>query len=482
MSRTLIRDQQRRSPRALVFRLVLLLVVVGIAAWFLVGPTPVIDIQLDRPGIGPSTQVQVTTTAGKRGLGPVRVWLEQQDATYELVSEAFEPQPFWAFWASGTREWSTQVEVGKETLPGLVEGPAVLAVEAGTAGTWLRRPAPAVERYETQVHLTPPSISVTSGNNNGIQGGSSLVTYRVGPTATRHGVQAGSWWFPGYDAPAGDLQGASTQGASTQNSSTGSSMGDEKFALFGLPYDLDDTAQLRLVAEDALGNRVSIPFLDSFRPRPLQTGDIRLDDAFLAKVVPAILAQTPEIAGTGDLLADYLKMNSELRAHNAEQLHALGDDSVPQQLWQGRFLQLPRSAVMSPFAARRSYAYQGRQVDTQDHLGYDLASVRRAPVPAANNGRVVLARYLGIYGNTVVLDHGYGVMSLYAHLSGIDVAVGDTVESGQDVGRTGATGMAGGDHLHFTLMIRGLAVDPKEWWDGDWMRELQERLQPAPVD
>ncbi len=461
MSSTLIRDHRRRSPRALVFRLILVLAVVGLAAWFLVGQTPTLDLQLDRPGIGPSTQVQVTATAGKRGLGPVRVWLEQQDTTYELVSEAFEPTSFWAFWATGTRTWSTQVEVGKETLPGLVEGPAVLVVEAETAGTWLRRPAPALERHETHVHLTPPSIAVTSGNTSGIQGGSALVTYRVGPTATLHGVQAGDWWFPGYDAPGRDRP------------------GEEKFALFGLPYDLDGTAQLRLVAEDALGNRVSIPFVDSFRPRPLQTGNIRLDDAFLAKVVPAILAATPEMAGTGDLLADYLKMNSELRARNAEQLQALGKNSVPEQLWQGRFLQLPRSAVMSPFAARRTYEYQGRPVDTQDHLGYDLASVRRAPVPAANSGRVVLAEYFGIYGNTVVLDHGYGVMSLYAHLSGIDVAVGDTVERGQDVGRTGATGMAGGDHLHFTLMLRGLAVDPKEWWDGAWMRTLQERLQPA---
>ena len=109
--------------------------------------------------------------------------------------------------------------------------------------------------------------------------------------------------------------------------------------------------------------------------------------------------------------------------------------------------------------------------------------VRSAPVPASNSGVVVLARYFGIYGNTVVVDHGSGLMSLQSHLSVIDVSVGDEVAKGQLLGRTGQTGLAGGDHLHFTLMIDGLPVNPIEWWDPKWVEDrvlAKLRVEDAP--
>ena len=129
--------------------------------------------------------------------------------------------------------------------------------------------------------------------------------------------------------------------------------------------------------------------------------------------------------------------------------------------------------VMSDFADHRTYLYQGREVDQQDHLGFDLASTRGAEIQAANHGFVALARYFGIYGNAVVIDHGYGLMSLYGHLSSINVAEGQEVQRGDVLGRSGATGLAGGDHLHFTMLLQGLPVDPREWWDGHW---IQDRL------
>ena len=135
---------------------------------------------------------------------------------------------------------------------------------------------------------------------------------------------------------------------------------------------------------------------------------------------------------------------------------------------------------MSSFADRRTYMYLGQEVDRQVHLGFDLASVRQAEVPAANNGVVALAEYFGIYGNAVVLDHGYGLMSLYGHLSSTDVVAGQTVEAGQTLGRTGATGLAGGDHLHFTMLLRGVAVNPLEWWDYGWIRDrIARKLAPS---
>ena len=125
----------------------------------------------------------------------------------------------------------------------------------------------------------------------------------------------------------------------------------------------------------------------------------------------------------------------------------------------------------SSFADRRTYIYEGQEVDQQDHLGFDLASVRHARLESANDGVVVLARYFGIYGNAVVIDHGFGLMSLYGHLSSIDVAEGQQVGRGDVIGRSGETGLAGGDHLHFTLLVHGKPVNPVEWWDSAWIRD-----------
>ena len=192
-------------------------------------------------------------------------------------------------------------------------------------------------------------------------------------------------------------------------------------------------------------------------------------------MVGEIRAETPDLADAGGLLENYLAINRDLRAANARELDGLAATTAPSFLWNAPFLALPGGQVMSSFADRRTYFYGGREVDRQDHLGFDLASVARADVPAANAGVVVLARFFGIYGNTVVVDHGYGLMSLYAHLSSIAVAPGDRVQRGAVLGRSGATGLAAGDHLHFSFLLQGLPVRPAEWWDPHWIEDRLKR-------
>jgi murein DD-endopeptidase MepM/ murein hydrolase activator NlpD len=213
---------------------------------------------------------------------------------------------------------------------------------------------------------------------------------------------------------------------------------------------------------------------------------IDVDDAFLGRVVPAILASTPtlKVNDPSNLLESYLTINRELRKQNGQTITALAAKSAPDRLWQGPFKQLVNSAVESGFADHRTYIYQGREVDQQVHLGFDLASTSAAPVQASNAGRIVLAEFLGIYGNCVVVDHGLGLQSLYAHLSSIGVKVGDTVTQGQELGRSGTTGLAGGDHLHFTMLLGGHPVTPIDWWSEQWvqdrvLRKLREAAPPA---
>jgi len=108
-----------------------------------------------------------------------------------------------------------------------------------------------------------------------------------------------------------------------------------------------------------------------------------------------------------------------------------------EMLWSKPFVAIPNGKVMAGFADSRTYLHQGNVVDRQTHLGYDLAVTRRAPVPAANDGIVALARYFGIYGNAVVINHGCGIMSLYGHLSNIGVTPGQKVARGDTIGQTG---------------------------------------------
>jgi murein DD-endopeptidase MepM/ murein hydrolase activator NlpD len=229
-----------------------------------------------------------------------------------------------------------------------------------------------------------------------------------------------------------------------------------------------------LIAEDDVGNKSEVKsFFHKFSPRPIGTDKIMLQDKFLEKVTTEILGQTSvtEIPAGASLLDKYLFINRELRKRNNGYLRELAKKTRPAFLWNDTFIQMPDTAVKGSFADRRTYMYQGAPVDTQDHLGFDLASVERAPVPAANAGVIVHAGYLGIFGNTVVVDHGFGLMSLYAHLSTIDVKEGAEIARAAPVGRTGSTGLAGGDHLHFTMLLHGLPVTPVEWWDGHWIQD-----------
>ena len=445
--------------RVIVVAIVGAVVTLGLAL-FRVGAPASIRIESAMPGIGQRTPIAVSVEEPGRGLGTIRVELIQDERRHLLAERAHRPREFWAFWGPRVTSDVIEVEAGREGVEWLRPGEASVRVTVERAPTWLRYPDPAALEIVLPVKLVPPSLEVLSTRVYAAQGGSEAVVYRVGDSAVRDGVRAGEWWFPGAPLPGGD--------------------GRDRFALFAVPYDLDDVSRIRLVAVDDVANEAETAFVDRFFKKPFKTDTIRISDAFMQKVVPAILSQTPELEQRGNLLDNYLAINGGLRASNAEHLIDLAGDSVQEFLWSRPFLQMPNSQVMSSFADRRTYLYEARAVDQQDHLGYDLASTSRASIPAANDGIVVLARFFGIYGNAVVIDHGFGLMSLYGHLSSIEVSEGDVVERGQSIGRTGETGLAGGDHLHFTMVLQGLPVNPVEWWDGHWIRDrLESKLGPA---
>ncbi|MCP3981038.1 MAG: M23 family metallopeptidase [bacterium] len=448
----------RGKSKSYFIRLLVLAVLVGLVflwlAAFRSGPEPSIELRSDLPGIGRLTRIYISLSEPVRGLSGYRVELVQGERVELLQEGAHTALQPWQFWGPRVPEEQLRVEVGRDTIKGLEEGQATIRVSASRAAAWLRKPAPVVEELTLDVKLRPPALQVTSTQTFVRQGGCEAVLYRVDDSSIADGVQVGEHWFPGYPLPGGD--------------------GLDRFALFGVPFDMEDVAKIELVARDVVQNEARARFVDDFKTRPYRTDTIRVNDRFLQRVVPAVMSQLPQLEDKGDLVANYLQLNRDIRTQNARTLTEMAQSSEPRFLWDQTFMQMRNAQVMSDFADRRIYVYNGAEIDRQDHLGFDLASTRQAEIQAANSGIVVLARYFGIYGNAVVVDHGHGLMSLYGHLSSISVAQGDRVERGQVLGRSGQTGLAGGDHLHFTMLLHGVSVNPREWWDGHWIHDRLE--------
>ncbi len=201
-----------------------------------------------------------------------------------------------------------------------------------------------------------------------------------------------------------------------------------------------------------------------------------INDDFIQRVVMPIIANTPSISDQHDPLKNFLLVNHDLRLEDSRQLAELSKQTAHDFLWRGAFTRLPAKTEAS-FADHRYYMYNGQKVDDEFHLGVDLAGVQHMPINAANSGRVIMAQYFGIYGNAVLIDHGYGLMSLYGHMNDFAVKPGDTVQQGQLLGHSDTTGMAAGDHLHFSILLDGVQVEPKEWWDPHWIHDrIQAKL------
>jgi murein DD-endopeptidase MepM/ murein hydrolase activator NlpD len=291
----------------------------------------------------------------------------------------------------------------------------------------------------------------------------------VSPADVQSGVVVGDIEYPGYPAT-----GARGEQVSIVDPAL-------RVAFYALLYDQSVNTPMRVFARDEAGNTARADFDFRTFPRPFKRSRIELDDRFLERVVPAILESTTDVKPEGDTLAKFLVINGELRRKNAEKIASFARQTSPEMLWAGVvFHPFTNSAVESAFADQRTYVYKGKEVDKQTHLGFDLASIAGKPVVASNRGKVLFAEELGIYGNCVIIDHGMGLQSLYAHLSSLAVQAGEMVEKEQELGRSGMTGLAGGDHLHFTMLVNGRMVNPVEWWDRHWINDrILRKLRTA---
>ena len=346
---------------------------------------------------------------------------------------------------------------------GVPDGSATLVI---SARDWSLRHGFQGNRAEVLIPLTvdtrAPRIEVVAGITYVYRGGSAAAVYRVSEAVERDGVEIGEHFFAGY--PLGHRESAQADA-------------EKRIALFGVPIDAPTDVQVTVVAVDLAGNESSARFPIRLLERQFSKSSVSLPTRFLDLVVPA-LARDHGVDAT-DPVAAFQQINTELRRQNEERIRELSQNSDPEPRWRGAFEQLKNSTVTSRFAEQRTYTVAGQTVSRARHYGFDLASTARAPVTAANNGIVRFAGDLGIYGQSVLLDHGIGLTTLYGHLSSLAVSAGDEVEKGGVLGRSGATGLAGGDHLHFAILVGDTYVDPLEWWDPEWVRShVEVRMQP----
>ena len=341
-----------------------------------------------------------------------------------------------------------EAEIDAEEL-GLHEGDAKLVAKA-TDWSWARwlEGNPEWLEIPLTVDLTRPRINIETGQTYVRRGGAGAVVYGLREATQRDGVQVGDAFFPGHPFP-GDPK--------------------RRIALFAIPRDVAPSPRIAVVAVDLAGNESAATWPVALSERGFDDVRIELGSSFL-QVKVRNLAEAVGVEEK-DPVAAFQKINSEIRAQNEKKIRELVARSSDEPLFQGEFRQMRNSAVTSGFAERRSYFVEGAKISEAIHYGYDLASTAGASIEAANRGRVLFAGELGIYGNCVLLDHGLGLVSLYGHLSQIAVAEGDLVEKNQLIGRSGDTGLAGGDHLHYAMLVGGVYVDPTEWWDAKWVAE-----------
>ena len=461
--------------RFLVRALVFLLVVGGLAlggAYFYAGtlPGPAIEVRSPEKYVGQATQLEFTVDTPQGEFANVEATIAQEGQSTSVFSTDPSAQPAGEVKQESADKMYVIRQIGKQALPNLKAGPATLTIKASRPVLYGIRTIETTVTRDLDVRLEPPRVGVLSLHHFVNHGGPEFVVFRATPADVTAGVRVGEVEYPAFPG-----------------SSVGIKDPAARVALFVLGYDQDRDSNISVFARDVAGNQVTSPIDRRVFPKPFAKSRIEINDAFLQRVVPAIAENTPGAnIDTSDLVKGFLTINRDLRRQNNQTIAELAAKTRPEMMWREAFSQLGNTSIESRFADYRTYIHNGSEIDQQVHLGFDLASLQRAPVASSNRGVVLFANYLGIYGNCVIVDHGLGVQSLYAHLSTIDVKEGDTVEKGQTLGRTGATGLAGGDHLHFTLLINGVAVNPIEMWDPHWMedrvfRKIREAGGQAPT-
>jgi len=457
-------DRRRSKLPVLIVLLVIVIAAVAGGSYFLAprfeSEPPQISFAPDGDALG-LAPLEIRVTDRGAGLKSVTATLSQGGTEHALASEQFDKAVS-----------EKRIEVALAKVPGVKEGPAVLRVTARDASLWrFFSGNEAALQKEVTIDITAPTLELVADDRYVNFGGVGVIVYKASPDTVLSGVKIGDYFFRGFPGQVKDRP-------------------DHLLAFFAHPYNVPAEARPTLVATDKAGNMREMRLAYELKNVRYKKSTIALSDSFLQNKITPLLADASARQGAPKDV--FVAVNKQLRKQNEADITAITKKTTPSMLWKDAFVQLSNSKVEANFADERTYTYKGEAIDVAHHLGYDLSVTKNYPAEAANSGTVAFTGDLGIYGNTVILDHGLGLYTLYSHLNSIDVKVGDTVAKRQVLGRTGETGLAAGDHLHFGVYLDGVAVLPVEWWDQKWIddnitpklegrsgQEIAEAQQPA---
>ncbi len=441
-----------------VFFLVLFLAILIPVVWILVykyeGEKPVVDINLPSLYLKKSYEISLSVEDKKTGLRDIRVSIQQKEKEKILLKKQYETFKLPEIFSGAKTVKDSFIIPVRAWQYGMTDGEATIRIRVSDY-SWRGWNSGNILNIEKKVIIDskPPKVDILTKRHNIEKGGTGLIIYELFEEDIKSGVKAGDDFFPGHPG-----------------------LFDNK-NIYTAFFALNDTqgpgTKLVVIAEDEAGNITKRGFYHYIRDTKFKTDILNIPDSFLNRKMPEF--DVGEKAGSfqnkkNPLLEKFLYINKYVRKNNVEQILQVSQKSENQKLWDGRFLRLRGSAKRSGFADRRIYKYKGREIDRAVHLGIDLASTANASIKAANSGRVILTQFVGIFGNSVIIDHGFGLCSLYSHLNQISVNSGDMVEKGDEIGFTGLTGLAGGDHLHFSMIVHNVFVNPVEWWDKTWIK------------
>jgi murein DD-endopeptidase MepM/ murein hydrolase activator NlpD len=441
------RPKKRFAPGLGFFLILFLIVFVGAGIWLLPRfewHRPEIKLNPDTDIIGLGA-IEIEASDRGSGLKSFSASLKSGDADFPLLAEQYD---------SPVMQKKFTLALSAK-LVGLKEGPAVLSVSARDRSLWsFFRGNETVLVKNITIDITPPTLELIADDRYVNFGGVGIVVYKSSADAVRTGVTIGDNFFPGYKGQIKDHP-------------------DHFIALFAHPYNVAEDQRASLTASDKAGNTREMKLVYELKNVKYKKSTIAISDEFIAaKVGPLLNDVGARQASPKDV---FINVNRHLRKENEKKIRETTLASTPSMLWSGAFRQLSNSKVEANFADARTYTYKNEAIDKAYHLGYDLSVTKHYPAEAANSGKVAFVGDLGIYGNTVIIDHGLGLYTLYSHLSSIDVKADDAVKQGQAIGKTGETGLAAGDHLHFGVYLHGVAVLPVEWWDQKW---INDNVQP----
>lgn len=233
----------------------------------------------------------------------------------------------------------------------------------------------------------------------------------------------------------------------------------------------------KITAIDMAGN-MAITNVNLFKvQKNYRQSNLQLKDDFIDGKIASLIEEIGErpLVSFKSKVEMFKYINEEIRLSNESVISKVGQANLAilpaHEFSLIPFYPLRNGAAVASFGDHRIFNYAGQFASESYHMGLDLASVQNAPIVSTNAGRIVFTGFLGIYGNVVMVDHGLGLMTLYAHMSEIHVQKGDTIAQNSVIGKTGMTGLALGDHLHFGIIVQGQEVSCVEWMDAKWIKE-----------